>query len=328
MLHRMTRFALAVLLFSLSLLPRDLRAVIVLGGRDATGALNNSGQNISPAPSDLGNYVGLFGNYLGTPINSRYFITANHIGDGFLNHSNTTSTFIFDNGTATPTTYTVNWVATQNDLALWKIADNNSPGFSVYAPLYRGSGEVGQSLVVMGRGTSRGGVVNSPQTGRPGGWFWGAANPSVTWGTGTFDAVTTVQGMGGDFLHWSFNYDANKPDSSILSDGDSGGPVFVLNPADGQYELAGINSLVDQVSASPDPNGTSPLNAALYDARGFYNGADQITGDSPVPLGSYDSRISSSMFFINGSPVLVPEPATAGVLLLVGCAALTRRRRA
>jgi hypothetical protein len=310
--------------------PSTARAVIVLGGRDASGTLDNSGQNSNPAPYGLSNDVGLFGNYLGTPINSRYFLTANHIGDGFLNHTNKTGTFIFNNGTSTPTTYTVSWVATQNDLALWKIADDNSPGFTVYAPVYRGSSEPGQDLVVLGRGTSRGAVVNSPQTNQPVGWQWGSANPSVTWGTGTFNNITTVPntpGFGGDFLNWSFAYDPNKPDTGILSDGDSGGPVFVHNPVDNQYELAGINSLVDQVSASPDPNGTALLRAALYDARGFYNGSDQITGASPVPLGSYASRISSAMFFINGGGVeAVPEPAGVAVALL-GCVALMRRRR-
>src|SRR6185369_12847606 len=133
----------------------------------------------------------------------------NHIGDGFLNHTNTTGTFIFNNGTATPTSYTVTLVATQDDLALWKIANDSSPGFSVYAPVYKGSGEEGQALVVLGRGTTRGAVVNSPSTNQSAGWQWGAGNPSVTWGTGTFNAVTPVSGFGGDFLNWSFKYDAS-----------------------------------------------------------------------------------------------------------------------
>ena len=329
MTHRPLRLAIVFLISVVVVPPRAAHAVIVLGGRDSSGNLNNSGQNSNPAPFDLGNDVGLFGNYLGTPINSRYFITANHIGDGFLNHTNKTSTFIFNNGTSTSTTYNVSWVSTQNDLSLWRITDPNAPGFGVWAPVYRGSNEPGQPLIVLGRGTFRDAVVNSPQTGQPAGWQWGAHNPSITWGTGTFNPVVqmSMPGFGGDFLNWSFANDPAKPDTGILSDGDSGGPVFVLNPASGQYELSGINSLVDQVSAAPDPNGTSPLNAALYDARGFYNGSDQITGDSPVPLGSYASRISSSMFFIDGGPVPVPEPATAGVLVVAGGAVLVRRRK-
>ncbi len=329
MIHRCLRLAILFLVSVVVLPPEMSRAVIVLGGRDSAGNLNNSGQNSNPAPFNLGNDVGLFGNYLATPINSRYFITANHIGDGFLNHTNKTSTFIFNNGTSTPTSYNVSWVSTQNDLSLWRITDPNAPGFSVWAPLYRGFGEPGQPLVVLGRGTSRGGVVTSPQTGQPAGWQWGAHNPAITWGTGTFNQVVqmSVPGFGGDLLNWSFANDPAKPDTGILSDGDSGGPVFVLNPTSGQYELAGINSLVDQVSAAPDPNGTSPLNSALYDARGFYNGSQQITGDTPVPLGSYASRISSSMFFIDSGPVPVPEPTTGGVLLAASWAALLRRRR-
>jgi len=332
MLDRLLRLTnLTLLLLALMGSPRMARAVIVLGGRDASGNLNNSGQNSNPAPFGLGNCVGLFGNYLGTPINSRYFLTANHIGDGFLNHTNTTSSFIFSNGTPTGTTYNVSWVSTQNDLSLWKISDDNSPGFSLFAPVYRGSGEQGQPLVVLGRGTGRGAVVNSPATNQPAGWDWGGANGAVTWGTGTFDPVIQIQnapGFGGDMLNWSFNFDPGKPDTGILSDGDSGGPVFVLNPKNNQYQLAGINSLVDLVSQSPDPNGMAMLNAAIYDARGFYSGNNQITGDSPVPLSSYASRISSSMFFVNGSPAPVPEPSIAGFLVIAGCSALARRRKA
>jgi hypothetical protein len=301
--------------------PRTARGVIVLGGRDAAGNLNDSGQNSNPAPFGLGNYVGLFGNYLGTPINSHFFLTANHIGDGFLNHTNKTSTFIFNNGTSTPTTYAATWVSSSNDLALWKIADDG-PAFSLYAPVYRGNAEEGQSLVALGRGTLRAGVVNSPQSGKPAGWQWGGLNPSVTWGTGVFNAITSVNvpGFGGDILDWSFTFDPAKPDTSIISAGDSGGPVFVHDPVSGQYELAGINGLVDQVSLSPDPNGTATLSAAIYDARGFYSGNDQITGDSPVPLSSYASRVSTSLAFAG-----VPEPSAVGMLAIASV--LLRRRR-
>ena len=325
MLDRLFRRAIPTVMLCAVAVPGTARAVIVLGGRDSAGNLNNSGQNSNPAPSNLENDIGTFGNYLGTPIAPRYFITANHIGDGFLNPNNKTSSFIFDNGTATPTTYVATWVATQNDLAIWKIPDTG-PAFSIYAPLYTGNNEPGQSLVTLGRGTARGAAVNSPQTGQPGGWQWGSANPAVTWGSGTFNPIVTgaSPGFGGDFVNWSFAFDATKPDTSILSVGDSGGPTFVFDSSTSQYELAGINSSVDQPSIAPDPNGTNGLPYAMYDARGYYIGADLASGSQMVPLTSYASRISSAIPFITAN---TPEPSTAGILLLIGCAGMMQRRR-
>lgn len=302
--------------------------VIVLGGTDANGTSDPGlGRNLNPAPNNLSNYVGTWGAFLGTPIAPRYFITANHIGNAG------SGTFLFNNGTATQTTYTgVTLAGSNNDLAIWKISDS-SPAFTLYAPLYTASTEAGNALVDIGRGTARGTVVNSPSpsTGQAG-WNWVEPSDSkISWGTNTVGAIVTKvgvvtqtdppSGFGGDFLKWSFNNNGN-PNTGILSDGDSGGPTFVFNPTDAQYELAGINSLVDTVSQ--DQNG-SGLTAALYDARGFWDGPNQVTGSDPVPLSSYSTRISSEISFIDGITG-VPEPGSLG-LLTMGMAALMWRRR-
>jgi hypothetical protein len=320
MRYRLLRLVVPALLLCVLVAPA--RAVIVLGGRDSTGTLDNSGRDINAAPSDLSNYVGSFGVYLGTPIAPRYFITANHIGDGGGGGS-----FVYYNGTLSQTIYSATLAGVQNDLAIWKIS-NSDPAFSLYAPLYTGTSEQGQSLVALGRGTQRGGVVNSPATNQPGGWQWGPGDTVVSWGTGTFNPVTTVPtpGFGGDQLNWSFKFDATKPDTGILSAGDSGGPVFFFDSAHSQYQLAGINGLVDQVSAAPDPNGTALLSDALYDARGFYDGSTQITGAQMVPLTSYASRVSTAIPFIF-STAGVPEPSTSAVMLVLACGGVMARRR-
>jgi len=299
------------------------RAVIVLGGRDATGALNNSGQNINPAPGNLESYVGTWGSYLGTPIAPDYFITANHIGDG-----GSGGTFLYSDGGATPLTYTATLAGTQDDLAIWKIS-NSDPAFTHYAPLYTGSSEVGLSMIDIGRGTPRGTVVNTPSTSTPAGWNWGSPNPRlVTWGANTVSSVMTVTptmpGFGGEFLKWAFTNNGN-PDTGILSDGDSGGPAFVFNPVDNQYELDGINSLVDEVSTQSDPKGNFTLAAALYNTDGFYNGTTQITDANPFVLNSYSTLISSRLDFID-SVTGVPEPGTFGFVSIIGIIGLYRRR--
>ena len=92
------------------------QAEIVLGGRDASGALDGSGTNKSPAPYSLNGYVGSFGYYLATPISPHYFVTAAHIGDG-----SSGGVFYFNNGTSTTTTYTAALAGTDNDLAIWHV---------------------------------------------------------------------------------------------------------------------------------------------------------------------------------------------------------------
>ena len=300
------------------------RAVIVLGGRDATGALNNSGQNSNPAPSNLGSYVGTWGDFLGTPIAPQYFITANHIGDG-----GSGGVFTYSDGGATPIVYTATLVGTKDDLAIWKIS--TGPAFTHYAPLYTGSGEKTLSLIDIGRGTPRGTVVNTPSTSTPAGWNWATANPlhPTTWGANTVADIATFTsppaGLGGDFLKWTFNNNAN-PDTGILSVGDSGGPTFIFNAASSRYELAGVSSTVDEVSTQSDPNSQFLLQAALYDARGFYDGTTLLANANPIALSSYSTRISSRLSFID-SVTGVPEPGVCMLIFGMAGASCHRRRR-
>jgi hypothetical protein len=307
---------------AVGMLAPSARAVIVLGGRNSAGALDNSGRNINPAPSNLSSYVGTWGSYLGTPIAPRYFITANHIGDG-----GSGGTFAYSNGTLSPTLYTASLAGVQNDLAIWKISDSN-PAFTLFAPLYTGSNETGNALVTIGRGTQRGSPVTSPTTMQQAGWNWGPSDSAISWGANTVAGVGPVTnppaGFGGDFVQFAFNNNSN-PDTGILSVGDSGGPTFVFNPADNQYELAGINALVDQVSSQPD-SASNPqflMNAALYDKRGFYDGPNQVMGESPMPLSSYASSTASAMSFIDS--IIVPEPGSMGIIALAVSGLLIRR---
>ena len=125
--------------FSGLVLSQPARAIIVMG---------DQGRNLastSPVPDGLDRYVGSFGGFLGTPIGPRYFVTAAHIGNQ--------GPFRYKNGTSTETVYNdLTQVGTLDDLAIFQI--NTGPDFSLVAPLYTGSNEVGLPLVTLGRGTA------------------------------------------------------------------------------------------------------------------------------------------------------------------------------
>ena len=305
-----------------------VRAEIVLGGRDSAGAMDNSGTNKNPAPLNLSQYTGQWGGFLGTPIAPHYFVTANHLGNAGG------GTFSFANGTATTTNYAVSLAGTMDDLAIWKIT--GAGAFGLYAPVFYGADEAGQSLVSIGNGTTRGGAIT--QNGQLAGWQDGAGGTLRSWQANRVDSVVQAQdigapgGFGGDYLAFSFHRDLDAqgnlldPDAGIFSGGDSGGPTFVLDPSDNAYKLAGINSLVDTVNNAPN---SGPFTAALFDARGFYSGPDLITDASPVPLSSYATRLSSRQDFIRGTLGVeaVPEPGVVGLCAGLGVTGLLLWRK-
>ena len=118
----------------------------------------NTTEPMGPLAGSGWQYEGTFGNYLGTPIAPHYFITAKHLGT-------VSDKFIFRGAT-----YTIgrNFEDPASDLRIFEVAEP----FPVYAPLYPRGDEIGQHLVVIGRGTRRGAanMVN----GQLRGWDWGA----------------------------------------------------------------------------------------------------------------------------------------------------------
>ena len=264
--------ALAAFAFS------NARAVILLETGDPeanttapTGALAGSGWQ----------YQGIFGGFLGTPIAPQFFMTAQHVAGA-------SSTFIY-NGT----TYSLLSLYNDpfSDLTIWQIAGT----FPSFAPLYTGSNETGQPLVVFGRGTLRGSEVFSNSMLR--GWAWGAGDGRQRWGQ---NVVTSIVNGGplNEFIFAEFN-NPGVPNEAHLSSGDSGGAVF-LNEG-GVWKLAAINYAVDGPFYT-DSAGNGGFFGALFDARGFYyqegSAFTPITGPVPVPSGFYSSRISSKQGWI------------------------------
>lgn len=230
---------------------------------EPTGSLAGSGWQ----------YEGNFGNFLGTAIAPHYFVTAKHLG--------TSPTQFSYHGV----NYAIvrSFADSNSDLRIFEV-DGTLP---IYAPLYRRSDEVGQHLVVIGRGMQRGAerIVH----GQLRGWEYGVDDHVQRWGENRVGSIV-------DGALYVFFDQTGLPQEAHLSSGDSGGAVFLRTG--GVWKLAGINSDVDRFASGPDRGG--PYNAALFDERGSYKAdGTLVTGDTPVSSGFYATRISSRISWIN-----------------------------
>jgi hypothetical protein len=275
---------------------------------------------------------GRWGSFLGTPISPRHFITAGHVGGAVG------QTFTYRGKTYTTKAM---YDDPNSDLRIWQVDRNFA---DPYAPIYRGTAEVGKQVVVYGRGSQRGNdvVVNNQRKG----WRWGASDGLQSWGT---NVVKSVVGGGtglGALLYFNFDATGGRNEGT-LSVGDSGGGTFVND--NGVWKLAGVNYAARGLYSTA---GTSDagFNASLYDEGGLWVGqpnrrvfaTDTATN---APGGSYVTRVSADQAWIDSviRPALssmtaqasgavytgtaVPEPGTVGLVLVAGTAGLTRRRR-
>jgi hypothetical protein len=239
-------------------------------------------------------YEGMWGVFLGTPVAPQYFITAKHVGgsvgqDFTLSGVSYTTVAAFDDP--------------NSDLRIWKIATTFPSG--VIAPLYTAPNETGQNLVVFGRGRQRGAAVTDSEGGLHGWLFGENADFMQRWGTNEVSA-TLDGGPGlGQLLRAEFNHGLNSTECD-LSEFDSAGGVFIKDPADNVWKLAGINYAIDGPYKS-SPTDPDSFNADLFDQTGFFNSdGSPATG----PGAFYASRISSNLGFIR-NVIGVPEPVDA-----------------
>jgi hypothetical protein len=267
----------AFLAFSLA----TARAVILF--RTADPSANTTVPSDDPAGSGW-NYEGQFGSFLGTPIAPHFFLTAKHIGQAG-------SVFTFG---GTNYTLITHFNDPFSDFSIWEVVE----AFPTFAPLYTNANETGLRLVVIGRGTQRGGGVFNPDLR---GWSWGASDSVPRWGENLVADIVNFSSGPDDAIYATFDQNG-LPNESHLSSGDSGGAVFIEDGT--TWKLAGINYAVDG-HFYPDTSGNGAFDAALFDARGYYysDGANpptytQITGPDPVPSGFYATRVSSKLAWI------------------------------
>ena len=250
-------------------------AVLLLGTGDPaanttapTGELAGSGWQ----------YQGRFGDFLGTAVGRNFFITAKHLGA-------LGRVFTF---------HGVDYEVVQriddrwSDLTIWRVAGD----LPVWAPLYPREDELGQRLVVIGRGGERGSDV--VKEGALRGWSWGAETRVERWGENVVSRIAYA-GVEKYFLYAAFD-STGGPNEAHLTSGDSGGAVF-LNDG-GRWKLAGINYSVEGPYYAA-PSRDSRFHGALVDVSGFYSSNDggqsfyRYTSAAPRPSGFYASRISN-----------------------------------
>jgi hypothetical protein len=224
-------------------------------------------------------FEGNWGGVLGTPIAPHFFASAAHVGGQ--------GTFIYQGET-----YTIvrGFNVPGTDLQLWQVVET----FPNYAALYTKRDEVGKPFVVIGRGTQRGAPVSLNN--QLHGWYWGPVDGVWRWGQNVVDHILVYQFPQNELLVAPFDQ-AGLTNEAILSSGDSGGAVFINDG--GTWKLAGINFAVDGPFYT-DAAGSGEFNAALFDARGFYqpDGGGQyvlIDDPQPVPASTYATRISAQI---------------------------------
>lgn len=260
------------------------------------------------------NSQGRWGNFLGTPISAKHFITAKHVG-GSVGQS-----FIWNSVTYTTV---AEYEDPSSDLSIWEI----SGVFPSWVPIYTKSDEVGRELFVVGRGTRRGNEVNvaGATVDDLRGWRWGSQDRVQRWGE---NEVDSIQAGAGAQLYATLDRTSSLSEEAHLSVGDSGGAAFIKDPDDNIWKLAGIHYSVDGFFNLQDNNATK-FNAAIFDAGGLYVGSDSsgydFVTDEPtdIPSGFYSTRISARKDWIFQT---VPEPTALGLLLLAGLGLMRRRR--
>lgn len=259
------------------------------------------------APVALGgagwDWTGTFGPFTGVPVGPSTFVTAAHIGQSpgqwFAWRG---QSFRAVSSETDP----------QSDLRVWHVC-GEFPGF---APRVTSDLRVGEGLVILGRGTSRGVEVLGDRGLGPelAGWTWGVNDGVLRWGTNTVDRLAegSEVGLRGPVVLFDFDGDAGDDECSV-SVGDSGGPAWVRRA--GEWQLAAITYATDSEFRT-DPGGASQR-GTIFDFRGlFRNAGDGVwemepsNGDVPVPALVISTRVWPRRQWIDAAVQHAPGPAS------------------
>jgi len=250
-------------------------------------------------------WVGSWGDFQGTPVGPRHFLAARHIGgtvgDLFVLNGVSYRTVGFHDDATT-------------DLRLWRIRES----FGSWAPLYRGSIEVGRSVVLFGRGFLRGPEVRVGGVLK--GWRYASSDGRLRWGQNTVTSLSNGGAPWGQVLKAGFDAGGGGNEATLAT-GDSSGPVFLQDGS--TWKLAGVAAYVDAFF-NTQSSGTGFL-AALFDARALYAGALEgpwtlVTATQPVPSSFYATRVSVRAAWIDevlsaaappNPPIVTTQPTNA-----------------
>jgi hypothetical protein len=218
-------------------------------------------------------YIGFWGNFIGVPIDSQFFLTSKHINP----YVSEKDSFNFNGSYYSVHQYYDDW---ESDLRLVKIKET----FPYFSELYTNINEVGKQSMVFGRGRTRGSEVKLNNSII--GWEPGVYDARLRWGESIISGITPT--FGGDCLKILFNPNIN-PDAVTFSWGDSSGPMFILDETNNKWKLAGINY------ASDGPYSFSNLGndifyGVLFDEKGMHKWDGY--GWSPIQTNSSSSAYS------------------------------------
>ncbi len=290
--------------------PTHLYAVFFL-------ATENPEHNTTPpanaAEARAWDLQGIWRTCQGTPIAPRWFLSAKHIGgaigDPFTVHGKTH--------------YAIARILDpDSDLVLWGVTES----FQDHAALFREGDEIGQRMLVFGRGEIRGRPVflekDSIQELR--GWERGSGRAVMRWGenlvTEIADDPVLIQKGLGHLIGAEFNRDG-LPDEAGLGPCDSGGGMFLWQ--DNEWKLAAINYAAGgRYNTTREGKG---FDAMLFDGGGFFvcndgscraeDSWDFIEEDEvDQPSSIWGTRIQHRSSWIEQNIADMPDPETSIVL--------------
>lgn len=276
------------------------------------GVILQDSNQPSVHPND--NIVGRYGtNASLVVISPDYAITTRHQGDS--------GTIVINGTTYYDTNVAVGGPAGNADIRvirLWKDAAHTlDANLSYFSGLYNGTNEVGQLITLGGHGRTSGAALKA--NGDANITYaiqWGGLNNNtnpVTWGTNKIEDLGTGGGTyTSDVIVGYFNRlgtAAATTYEAMPAVYDSGGGYFIS--VNGSWYVAGLTRGVQTwgMSVFRDPN-------APY--------GDMPDGFDGVRVSSYASWITSN---VPEAVSVIPEPATIGLVLAGGAAAIRRRRR-
>ena len=258
----------------------------------------------------IGDWVAQDGLFSAVAIGPHAFLTAGHFSTG--------STLMLGGVTYTKNADYSDPNMTGSDLRV--ITVNETIPAANIAPLYTTSDETSNATAaIFGRGAPSGNTITTGQT------FNGWQVPNVpldgqlSYGLDTIDFTYDATATN-HYIGW--NFDPAKGSPTSLTNGDSGGAVFLLK--NGIWELAGINYGISSPYAT-DAAGDNSSEDTIVNGAGLYFEDDDGTYQPATGPGySLASRVSSEAAWISA---YVPEPASLGLIAVAGLVTLRRRPR-
>ena len=278
---------------------------------------DNAGQNSSPAPGSVDQYVGNYNGGSAVLVAPDVVLTTLHLGPS------TAGTFVYQGQS-----YGIDKVQTIGDTQI-AVMHLTAPTGSTGVQLYSGAGDATAQVVLVGYGGPKG----TPFTGNSAsqtGWNWTGGVATTSWGQATNDNIY-ADASNATYLGFAFTA---TPGSSMFTGGDSGGGMFIND--NGTWKLAGLNWSVDGYYGAPNDPVVNEV-AAIYDVPGSALYTVDNHGSYLLATAAqhgYSSRIADPATYAtlqntiaSFTTVAVPEPSSL-LLLTLGAPALLRRRRA